>query len=107
VLNQFTELDILIRLDSELPVGLSRASIPSRSTGSFRAIRRASPASASAVSHPATGRSPKRTSTSCFESVHASVPADIDPAVIKLLDNRLIRLIEVGANIAGGGQSLT
>lgn len=40
------------------------------------------------------------------EALHASIPADIDPEVIALLDARLFRLIEIGRNIASGGPPL-
>jgi hypothetical protein len=60
-----------------------------------------------AALHPATGRITEADIDFLFESVHASMPAGTDPAVIRLLDSQLARLIEVGANIAGGDQPLT
>jgi len=35
-----------------------------------------------------------------FAAVHKTLPADVDPAVRALLDVRLARFVEVGANIA-------
>lgn len=41
-----------------------------------------------------------------FQLTHASLPADVDPAVESALDAYLVRTLEVGTNIAGGGEPL-
>jgi hypothetical protein len=41
-----------------------------------------------------------------FAAVHETLPEDIDPAVLELLDDRLARFVEVGANIAAANSPL-
>jgi hypothetical protein len=42
-----------------------------------------------------------------FRLTHASVPAEVDPAVVAALDAMLARAVQVGANIACGTGPLT